>query len=184
VSGLQVGLEGLADRFLDEVHAVGITTSRLQLELTETALAADPDQAGRTLSALSEAGFRLALDDFGTGYSSLTMLRRYPFEVLKIDRSFVGGLGRSAQDESITAATISLAHSLGLRTVAEGVETDSQVRFLRQTSCDELQGYLFSKPLWFEQLVAFVTCVPGESRRFGWNESSSGGVLRPVGRMP
>jgi diguanylate cyclase (GGDEF)-like protein/PAS domain S-box-containing protein len=184
VSGLQVGHEELADRFLGEVHAAGLATARFQLELTETALAADPEQAGRTLSALSDAGFGLALDDFGTGYSSLTMLRRYPFGVLKIDRSFVGGLGSSVQDESITAATISLAHSLGLRTVAEGVETDCQVRFLRQSSCDELQGYLLSKPLWLEQLMAFVTQTPGSSRRFGWSESADGDLLRPAGQLP
>jgi len=99
------------------------------------------------LHALKDLGVRLAIDDFGTGYSSLTYLKRFPIDVIKVDKSFVDGLGRDAGDEAIVATVVELAHTLGMQAVAEGVETDVQLRWLRQLHCDVAQGYLFSRPV-------------------------------------
>ncbi len=99
------------------------------------------------LRALKSLGVQLAIDDFGTGFSSLAHLRRFPVDVLKIDGTFVAGLGREPQDASIAAAVISLAHALGLKTVAEGVETEEQLAILKELGCDLGQGYLFARPL-------------------------------------
>ncbi|MFC4159430.1 EAL domain-containing protein [Chitinimonas lacunae] len=119
----------------------------LELELTESAVMRDPDRAIRLLYAFRELGFKLSLDDFGTGYSSLAYLKRFPFDCLKIDRAFVTDLTRNADDAAIATAIIALAHQLKLRTVAEGVETEAQLNFLRRHGCDEMQGFYFSRPL-------------------------------------
>ncbi len=122
----------------------GIEPQLLQLEVTETVLAADG--ASAALSQLRGLGVRLAIDDFGTGYSSLTSLRRFTFDTLKIDRSFVAGIDISTEDRAIVVATLSLSHALGLQTVAEGVNTDGQRRFLSDLGCDEAQGFLLGRP--------------------------------------
>src|SRR5205814_3625396 len=98
------------------------------------------------LRAMKSLGVRLAIDDFGTGFSSLVHLRRFPVDVLKIDGTFVAGLGNEPQDASIAAAVISLAHALDLTTVAEGIETDEQLRILRELGCDLGQGHVFARP--------------------------------------
>jgi EAL domain-containing protein (putative c-di-GMP-specific phosphodiesterase class I) len=100
-----------------------------------------------TLNALDSMGIGLAIDDFGTGYSSLAYLARFPIRCLKVDRSFVKDLGKSEHVASIVAATIALAHSLDMTVVAEGVETEAQLDVLRSQGCDEVQGYLFGRPL-------------------------------------
>jgi EAL domain-containing protein (putative c-di-GMP-specific phosphodiesterase class I) len=125
----------------------------LCLEVTESALSADPDADASVLNQLRNLGVHLAMDDFGTGNSSLTALRRFPFDILKIDRSFVSGIGTGAEDSAIVAATISLGQALGLKTVAEGVETEAQAEFLVRNGCDELQGYLFGRPMPFSELA-------------------------------
>ncbi len=127
---------------------------RLCLEITESALSADPDAETSVLTRLRDLGVHLAMDDFGTGNSSLTALRRFPFDILKIDKSFVSGIGAGEEDSAIVAATISLGQALGLRTVAEGVETEAQAAFLVRNGCDELQGYLFGRPVPFDELAA------------------------------
>jgi diguanylate cyclase (GGDEF)-like protein/PAS domain S-box-containing protein len=121
--------------------------ARLDVEITESALMADPERALATLSALSDLGVRIAIDDFGTGYSSLAYLKRLPVDVLKIDRSFVRDLQTFTNDRIIVRSTIDLAHNLGLRVVAEGVEDSIAAEVLRQFGCDEIQGYHLSRPV-------------------------------------
>jgi EAL domain-containing protein (putative c-di-GMP-specific phosphodiesterase class I) len=118
----------------------------VSLEITETALMEDIELSTATLSALKELGLRLALDDFGTGYSSLRALQHFPVDVVKIDRSFIEPIERDPQEAAIVAAVISLSHALGLRTVAEGIETIAQVDRLRALGCDLAQGFYFAKP--------------------------------------
>ena len=124
----------------------GLAPERLHLEVTESVLSTDPEAASRALAQLRDLGVWLVIDDFGTGNSSLTALQRFPFRVLKIDRSFVGGIGIRTADETIVTATLALAHGLGLSVVAEGVETPEQAEFLTRGGCEELQGYLCGRP--------------------------------------
>ena len=124
----------------------GLAPERLHLEVTESVLSTDPEAASRALAQLRDLGVWLVIDDFGTGHSSLTALQRFPFRVLKIDRSFVGGIGIRPADETIVTATLALAHGLGLSVVAEGVETPEQAEFWTRGGCEELQGYLCGRP--------------------------------------
>ena len=130
----------------DALTTSGLAADRLWLEVTETAIMTDPRVAGQTLRDLRGLGLHLALDDFGTGYSSLTYLKRFPFETIKVDRSFVSGLGVDPDDTAIVAAVIGLARSLGLLSIAEGVETPLQLAGLRDLRCDYVQGYLLGRP--------------------------------------
>jgi diguanylate cyclase (GGDEF)-like protein/PAS domain S-box-containing protein len=132
---------------LEALQRSGLAPERLELEITESIIAQDVEKVIRTVDALKAAGVRLSIDDFGTGYSSLSYLKRFRVDALKIDQSFMRGLEAGAEDTTIVLAMISLAHNLGLKAVAEGVETESHRRFLRQHGCDEMQGSLFSKPL-------------------------------------
>jgi EAL domain-containing protein (putative c-di-GMP-specific phosphodiesterase class I) len=124
----------------------GVDPTTLCLEVSESALLEDLDTMGDALSALKDVGVQLAIDDFGTGGSSLTYLRRYPFDQLKIDRMFVEGLGRSAADDAVVAATIDMAHALGMVVSAEGVETEEQQQRLVELGCDRAQGYHLGVP--------------------------------------
>jgi diguanylate cyclase (GGDEF)-like protein/PAS domain S-box-containing protein len=131
----------------------GLPAEHLTLEITESALMTDASAALDVLSALKQLGVLLAIDDFGTGYSSLSYLQRFPLDILKVDRSFVEELGVSSEGETIVAAVIKLAHALGLKVVAEGVETSGQLEILRSLQCDLAQGYLFSRPLPAAEIV-------------------------------
>jgi diguanylate cyclase (GGDEF)-like protein/PAS domain S-box-containing protein len=136
---------------LESIQAVlaetGMAPEHLLLELTESVVMADPARAEKTLDALHELGVSLAVDDFGTGYSSLSYLKRFPFHMLKIDRSFVMDIPRDADDMTIVEAVVGLAHSLKLQVTAEGVETPEQLDFLRGLGCDNMQGFLVSRPV-------------------------------------
>ncbi len=135
-------------RTVEQILArTGLSPQHLTLEITESALMKNAASALSVLSALKELGVQLAIDDFGTGYSSLTYLQRFPLDILKVDRSFVEELGVSVEGEEIVSAVINLAHALGLRVVAEGVETTLQLEVLQAFECDLAQGYLFSEPL-------------------------------------
>lgn len=129
------------------LEATGIEPRQLEIEITESMLAHGMEQALDVLNRLHGMGIRLAIDDFGTGYSSLNQLKQLPVDELKIDKSFVNGLPSDKDDIPIVLATLSMAHALGLEVVAEGVETDEQLDFLKANGCEEIQGYLFSRPL-------------------------------------
>ena len=115
-----------------------------------------PEEAIKVLQALKRMGVTLAIDDFGTGYSSLAYLKLFPIDHLKIDRSFVRDIERDPDDAAIAMSTIALAHSLGMRVVAEGVETRAQLEILQKNQCDEVQGFFFSQPLPAAAVQAFL----------------------------
>src|SRR5882762_9587174 len=126
---------------------IGVDPSLIQFELTESMLMKEPESAARTLRGLKELGVTISVDDFGTGYSSLAYLKRFPIDTLKVDRAFIRDITTDPDDAAITLAIIGLAHSLKLKVVAEGVETEGQLNFLSLHACDEMQGYYFSKPV-------------------------------------
>ncbi|MGF6755586.1 sensor domain-containing protein [Paraburkholderia sp. GAS42] len=134
----------------------GLEPQYLELELTESTIMRNAEQAVTMLNELHALGIGLAIDDFGTGYSSLSYLKRFPVDRLKIDRSFVSDIGASSDDETITSAIIALAHSLDLQVLAEGVETSAQLDFLRERACDEMQGFYFAKPMPHEAIPALL----------------------------
>ncbi|MDH5517384.1 MAG: EAL domain-containing protein [Gammaproteobacteria bacterium] len=135
----------------------GLKAEHLELELTETMFIDNTEHAIATMHLLKEIGVKLSIDDFGSGYSSLSYLKNFPVDFLKIDRSFIKDLDTNSKDTAITTAIIALAKSLNLRLIAEGVENNNQMTFLREQQCDELQGYLFSKPLPADQVVKQLT---------------------------
>jgi diguanylate cyclase (GGDEF)-like protein len=148
----------------------GLRAGRLIVEVTESALAEDEDAVVRTLEALSALGVNVAIDDFGTGYSSLHNLRRYPIDTIKIDREFVAGIGKPADDEAICESVVRLAEAVGAGTIGEGVETAEQYAFLRSIGCQQGQGYLWSTPVPIDQLgAALAACaeVPVATVRAG-----------------
>lgn len=144
VSGRQIENTGLVESFSAELKKNNIDPHLINLEITESVLLDDTESAVKTLAALKQLGMGIILDDFGTGYSSLTYLRKFPFDMLKIDRSFIQDMG---ENTTIVKAMISLAHDLGLEVIAEGVETRDELAMLREYKADAAQGFLFSKPV-------------------------------------
>lgn len=147
VSAAQLKQDNYFQSVLAQTIAAGIPTSALNLEITESLLMDQYDNAMSILTQFREGGFTIAMDDFGTGYSSLSYIKDLPLDILKIDRAFVSGITESSTERAIIAAIIKLGKTLGLRIVAEGVETNEHLRFLTQSKCDEAQGYLFSAPV-------------------------------------
>ncbi|MCB1850543.1 MAG: EAL domain-containing protein [Gammaproteobacteria bacterium] len=141
----------LSSQLLRLVQKAGVPANRIEIEITETVVMQNMETAVDILQELSKAGFGIAVDDFGTGYSSLNYLRRFPLSKVKIDRSFITDFTHAQNDAAIVSAIIAMSHSLGLRVVAEGVETEEQLRFLQDLQCDEIQGYLISRPMPREQ---------------------------------
>jgi EAL domain-containing protein (putative c-di-GMP-specific phosphodiesterase class I) len=129
------------------IRASGLDPSSLELEITESTVMSDGDCAVAVLEGLKSIGVQIAIDDFGTGYSSLAYLKRFPIDTLKVDRSFIRNIPGDSGDKNITRAIIVMAHSLKLKVVAEGVETEGQLQFLRTQRCDAVQGYLLYRPL-------------------------------------
>ena len=147
VSASQLSRQNLHELVAGALAESGLEPEFLELELTESCAMSDVHQSIEVLDRLKELGTRCAIDDFGTGYSSFSYLKRLPVDCLKIDRSFVSDISDNADDRAIVSGIISMAHSLGLTVVAEGVEDRTQLEFLRNQECDLVQGYLFSKPL-------------------------------------
>ena len=164
VSTRQLATPSLVGIIQSALTSAGIAPGRLHLEITETALILDDDRSIETLQTLRDMGVRLAIDDFGTGYSSLTYLKRLPINVLKIDRSFVDGLGTDPNDTSIVRMILSLAAALDLTAIAEGVETELQLEALHQYGCELGQGYLWSPGLPPDELVAWLDRTPAAAR--------------------
>jgi len=146
----------LIAQFEDIFQRYDIKSGDIEAEITETTAMHNPDEAIVNLTALRNLGVDIAIDDFGTGYSSLSHLKRLPIQFLKLDRSFVRDITTDENDAAISAATVALAHQLGLKVIAEGVETEAQQAFLSDIKCDHLQGYLFSKPLPKDQAATFL----------------------------
>jgi diguanylate cyclase (GGDEF)-like protein/PAS domain S-box-containing protein len=146
LSGRQLGHPRLVEDVAAIIADTGIDPANLELEITESVLMDDVEMSEETLGRLKTLGVKLVVDDFGTGYSSLSYLRRFPVDVLKVDQSFVDGLGADPGDSAIVTAIVTLAHTLGLRAVAEGVETKEQLTELRRLGCDTAQGFYFAKP--------------------------------------
>ncbi len=157
VSPLQLRRENFADKVLEVLAKTGFAPRRLELEVTESALMTDPLLASVTLGRLRDRGITVAIDDFGTGHSSLQVLARLPVDVLKIDRSFVRDLATNERHHLVVQTTITLAQSLGIQTVAEGVETDEQVAILGGLGCDLMQGFLIHRPAPAETIGTWLT---------------------------
>jgi EAL domain-containing protein (putative c-di-GMP-specific phosphodiesterase class I) len=147
VSALQFQQADFNDRVAAVLREHGLAGELLELELTESILVQDANEALARLSQLSQRGIRLAIDDFGTGYSSLSYLKRFPIDRLKIDRSFVKGVPTDESDSAIVRAVVQLAQALGMKVIAEGVETEPQRAFLLELGCDEFQGFLYAPAL-------------------------------------
>jgi len=147
VSARQFDHGDLAGRVSEVLAETGMPVDQLCLEMTESVLLSDTDENLTRLLRLKALGVQLAMDDFGTGYSSLAYLRRFPLDVLKIDRSFVDRLGGDSEDVALVRTIVRLGKSLGMSTVAEGIEDAGQLAALREMSCDFAQGYHLSKPL-------------------------------------
>jgi len=164
MSARQFKHQGLADTVADILDDTGLPARFLELELTESILVEDPTSATETLTALKKLGLEVSIDDFGTGYSSLSYLRQFPIDALKVDRSFVLDIPEDSNAMAITRAIIGLAKSLGLKTVAEGLEDSQQVMFLNALDCEIGQGYFFSKPVAADEFTKLLAEKGGKLR--------------------
>ncbi|CNJ76664.1 sensory box-containing diguanylate cyclase [Yersinia aldovae] len=156
ISAVEFRSQHLIERVRQVLRLTGLPSHRLELEITERIMIEDADGAFKIMTALKALGVRLAMDDFGTGYSSLNYLRRFPFDALKIDKSFIDELAESHEGQSIVEGIINLGHALTMTVTAEGVETAEQLGYLRNLKCDEVQGYFLSKPMQLDDLSALM----------------------------
>jgi EAL domain-containing protein (putative c-di-GMP-specific phosphodiesterase class I) len=156
ISALQFRQAGFADTVRAALARSGLPAVYLELEVTESVIMHDAERVTAALEELKQMGLELAIDDFGTGYSSLSYLKRFPIDKLKIDQSFVRDITTDRDDAAITSAIIALTRNLGLKTIAEGVETREQLEFLRTHGCNEVQGYLLSRPVEADACAALL----------------------------
>lgn len=156
VSPMQLRAETLVSDTLQALEDAGVEGSRLEIELTETSVLDNPEQAHQALVKLRRAGVGISIDDFGTGYTSLSLIAELPLDVVKIDRLFINAVETSARSRAVVGSVISMAHALDLRVVGEGVETNEQLEIMSQLGCDEVQGYLISHPLPPEDITSFL----------------------------
>jgi diguanylate cyclase (GGDEF)-like protein len=164
VSALQFSTGGLSRRFREALETHKVNPQLIQIELTESIMLGDEPAILKELEALRSLGIKLLIDDFGTGYSSLSQLQRLRLDTLKVDRAFLRDLGKpeggkAEESKAFVNAIVSMAHALGMSVIAEGVENQAQMEILRSLSCDELQGYYFSKPLHAEAMSQLLECV-------------------------
>ncbi len=156
LSGKQFAQENLLEKIREILKKTGFPANRLELEITESTLMQDPKKAIEILQEMKTMGIIVSIDDFGTGYSSLDHLKRLPVDILKIDRSFVMNIPEDKQDTAIAEAIVAMAKTLGLEVVAEGIETDEQLQFLKTLKCETGQGFFYSKPLPEDEFKAFI----------------------------
>jgi len=188
VSAIQLRDSKAIERLVQIVTDMDLEPRKLQLEITETAMLQDIDAASETLKRLQQLGVQIALDDFGTGQSSLTYLRRFRPDVLKIDRSFIDEIDTNRADGTLVSAVVAMSHSMGLRVVAEGVETTVQMDCVRTLGCDEIQGYLIAKPMpatvmsdWLRLFAAKDLMESGNEKRSKlWENSQSSDNLEKL----
>jgi EAL domain-containing protein (putative c-di-GMP-specific phosphodiesterase class I) len=166
LSALQMRQEDLVERIEEALRQHRIDPSLITCEITESVAMEDTKATQETFRRLGSAGIHLSIDDFGTGYSSLSYLRKLPAEELKIDRSFVMDIENSPDARAVVDAVVKLAHALGLRVVAEGVENERQQELLTAMGCDEMQGYLFAKPMSARALLLWAMDDRGQAESF------------------
>ncbi|NJD05714.1 MAG: EAL domain-containing protein, partial [Methylococcaceae bacterium] len=147
LSVVQIRQIGFNETVRQALEKSGLEPRYLELELTESIIMDSTEASIKRLNEIKQTGIQLSIDDFGTGYSSLAYLKRLPIDKLKIDQSFTREIPQDPNNSAIASAIISLGHELGLKVIAEGVETEAQLRYLKAQQCDEIQGYLFSPPL-------------------------------------
>jgi EAL domain-containing protein (putative c-di-GMP-specific phosphodiesterase class I) len=160
LSGIQFIQPNLVELVNNTLQEADLTPHSVKLEITESVLMDNVDPAEDILTRLHTLGIKLGLDDFGTGYSSLSCLHRYPFDMLKLDKSFVQRLGTDDESAEIVRTIVTLAHNLGLEVIAEGIETPQQLTYLKTLGCEYGQGYLFSQPVDTETATALLTAAP------------------------
>jgi EAL domain-containing protein (putative c-di-GMP-specific phosphodiesterase class I) len=165
ISARQFHDRDLSQTVIRILEETGLSPKYLELELTESSIMGDEEFAAGMLNRLKSMGINISIDDFGTGFSSLASLKRLPIDALKIDQSFVREATSDPDDAALVMAIITLAHNLRLRVIAEGVETEEQLRFLQLLRCDEIQGYFFSKPLHANTLVTIFDSFSEVSRK-------------------
>ena len=153
LSARQFHQQNLVSTVREILDETGMPPENLELEITESAVIYDVETAIVTMSELSALGVSISLDDFGTGYSSLSYLKRFPIDTIKIDKSFIGEVTTDRGSEVIANTIIAMAHSLELKVIAEGVETEDQLAMLKRRGCDQAQGYLFARPLPFQEAM-------------------------------
>jgi len=158
----QLANVNLAARVHEILQETGLQPSRLELEITESGIIADQQNALRVIRQLKQLGVRIAMDDYGTGYSSLTTLQNFPFDKIKIDRAFINGVTTNRQSAAIVRSTIILADSLGIPVLAEGVEREEHMAFLLKEGCPQVQGYLFGRPMPLSEISHVVNALAGE----------------------
>jgi EAL domain-containing protein (putative c-di-GMP-specific phosphodiesterase class I) len=174
LSPVQLGDAGLPEFIATSLAASGIAPSQLGLEITETVVFSEDPEHGARLLEIKRLGVRLLLDDYGTGYSSLSYIRRFPLDFLKLDRSFVSGIGQDETDTAIVVAVCNLARALGLTVVAEGVESAEQLAALHAIGCEHAQGYYFARPLTRAKVDRMLRSTPP------WNLDGRCAALRPA----
>lgn len=165
MSARQFAHKGLVDQIAGELAAARMTGDDLEIEITESLVMQNPEQAVQLAHALKALGISISIDDFGTGFSSLAYLKRFPVDSVKIDRAFIKEIPSDVDDMAITKGIIALGHSLRLKVIAEGVEKAEQFAFLAENECDELQGYIFSKPLTAAEFATFHRAHKAEPAR-------------------